>query len=143
MRCHEQEAQAAGGVADTPYAQIPPLPSWMAEGSSAADPQGLSQPAGVSREALDAQLRAVRALREEVAALEASSFSAAPQASAQERPRTRSRADAPPAQQPIGADALNQALGKTPIDIQCMVYTHSCVSRLAPEAEAKGLTTMR
>ena len=120
MRCHEQDAQAAGGVADTPYAQIPPLPSWMAEGSSAADPQGLSQPARVipSREALEAQLRAVRALRE--ATFSGASSSAAPQASAQERPRTRSRVAAPPAQQPIDADALNQALGKTLIDDQCM-----------------------
>jgi len=127
VRCHEQDAQGGGGVADTPYAQIPPLPSWMAEGSSAADPQGPSQPAGVipSREALEAQLRAVRALREEVFPLGPSSSSAAPQASAQERPRTRSRAAALPAQQPIGADALNQALGKTLVDNHCMVYKHS------------------
>lgn len=96
--CHEQETQDATGMADTPYAQASPLPSWMLDPRLQQDTSGTDP-----------------------------GPSSATQSAAPERPRTRSQrqesapaqaaqpgssgAAAPPASQPIGADALNQALG--------------------------------
>ena len=114
-----QEAPEAGGAADTPYAQVPPLPSWMSDlstggangrlpGTSAAAAQGMGPPAEAPSS------RAAQMLEE--AAGRGWGVNPSPGEPAQERPRTCSRAGAQAAQQPIDADVLNQALGKlTPL----------------------------
>ena len=118
LTCYAQEALEAGSVADTPYAQVPPLPPWMA-GVSTAGGAGTAwssgPPAYFSSPEAEATARSADALAADVLAqtaeLRARMLPAPAGASALERPRTRSRAAA---EQPIRADVLNQALGEPP-----------------------------
>lgn len=111
-------------MADTPYAQVPPLPPWMAgpgtggaearlPSSSAAAAQGAGPPD--SESILD---RETRTREELLAAIERTSEGLAASARARVRAQVQriyERAATPGAQQPIGADVLNQALGDSPL----------------------------
>ena len=159
----EQEGQDGSGVADTPYAQLPPLPPWMAEDNTVVLDEVLQQARAAMHQSRDQASAATTALRERLQHLQAQAEQSLEAAGAAlpshlrripapplpvqlpvpERPRTRSqRQESSPAQpaqpaqvaarlvqQPIGADALNQALGAAMGDA-----SHAAAPALQPAA---------
>ncbi len=136
MSCCEQEEHQAGSVADTPYAQVPPLPPWMADlgaGGAAAQLPGSSAAAApgvrpIPIDSLDQETRSrVLELLDQTQESNAN-FLAQRQRAARVHAETqaqlaRFRAAMQSGQQlidPINADALSQAAATAEAQLACL-----------------------